>query len=106
MSPGEFKEIVRRTFNLKLLSREVGAIFAFFNNKDGDADMDHIDCREFLRYFIQLGITERAKVKSEQLEVIKSFELLNFFNSFMCIISVKERKIETEKKSTKRRFCH
>jgi len=78
MSPGEFKEIVRRTFNLKLLSREVGAIFAFFNNKDGDADMDHIDCREFLRYFIQLGITERAKVKSEQLEVIKSFELLNF----------------------------
>lgn len=72
MSPGEFKEIVRRTFHLKLLPREVGAIFDFFSNKDGEAaaaGLDVIDCGEFLRYFIHLGITERAKVKSEQIEV-------------------------------------
>lgn len=74
MSPGEFKEIVRRTFHLKLLPREVGAIFDFFSNKDGEAaaatGADVIDCGEFLRYFIHLGITERAKVKSGQIEVI------------------------------------
>lgn len=74
MAPGEFKEIVRRTFHLKLLPREVGAIFDFFSNKDGEAvvsaGLDIIDCREFLRYFIHLGITERAKEKSEQIEVI------------------------------------
>jgi len=77
MSPGEFKEIVRRTFHLKLLPREVGAIFDFFSNKDAEAaaatGADVIDCGEFLRYFIHLGITERAKVKSGQIEVMKHY---------------------------------
>jgi hypothetical protein len=31
MSAGEFKELVRRTFNLKLSASEVGALFEFFN---------------------------------------------------------------------------
>ena len=64
MSGGEFKELVRRTFNLKLNGKEVGAVFSFFENNSSS-----INCSEFLRYFLHLGITERAKVKSEQLEV-------------------------------------
>lgn len=31
MSAGEFKELVRRTFHLKLSATEVGALFEFFN---------------------------------------------------------------------------
>lgn len=31
MSAGEFKELVRRTFHLKLTATEVGALFEFFN---------------------------------------------------------------------------
>lgn len=34
MSAPEFKELVRRTFHLKLTGTEVGALFDFFNNSD------------------------------------------------------------------------
>lgn len=33
MSGGEFKELVRRTFGLKLTAQEVGALFVFFNQR-------------------------------------------------------------------------
>jgi hypothetical protein len=35
MSGAEFKELVRRTFHLKLSGTEVGALFDFFNNGEG-----------------------------------------------------------------------
>lgn len=34
MAAPEFKELVRRTFHLKLSGTEVGALFDFFNNSD------------------------------------------------------------------------
>lgn len=34
MAAAEFKELVRRTFHLKLTGTEVGALFDFFNNSD------------------------------------------------------------------------
>lgn len=34
MTVGEFKELVRRTFNLKLSPAEVGAVFEYFNAQD------------------------------------------------------------------------
>ena len=36
MQPAEFKELVRRTFNLKLTSPEVGAIFKIFDESDAE----------------------------------------------------------------------
>jgi Ca2+-binding EF-hand superfamily protein len=35
MEAGEFKELVRRTFNLKLTAAEVGAVFKMFDENDG-----------------------------------------------------------------------
>lgn len=36
MVPAEFKELVRRTFNLRLTSAEVGAIFKIFDESEAD----------------------------------------------------------------------
>lgn len=36
MAAAEFKELVRRTFHLKLSATEVGALFDFFNAADGE----------------------------------------------------------------------
>ncbi|KAJ1442366.1 hypothetical protein B484DRAFT_66814 [Ochromonadaceae sp. CCMP2298] len=63
MAGAEFKELVRRTFGLKLTAREVGAVFERFH-----AEKEEINCKDFLNFFLQLGITERAKVKSGQIE--------------------------------------
>jgi Ca2+-binding EF-hand superfamily protein len=97
---GEFRELVRRTFHLKLTPKEVGAIFGQFEtlkqlSKSGEVEtvsvptpvkptnrggitgrttardapvIDALDCGEFLNYFLQTGISERAKVHSQQLE--------------------------------------
>ena len=96
---GEFRELVRRTFHLKLTPKEVGAIFGHFAtlkqmSKTSEADnipiptptkpsnrgitgsttardapvVDALDCGEFLNFFLQTGISERAKVHSQQLQ--------------------------------------
>ena len=93
---GEFRELVRRTFNLKLTQKEVGAIFGYFASlkeisKAEDSQSaspskgtarggttsrstapaaieDSLDCKEFLNYFLQMGISERAKAHTVQLE--------------------------------------
>lgn len=36
MAAAEFKELVRRTFHLKLSATEVGALFDFFNAADNE----------------------------------------------------------------------
>ena len=59
-----FKEMLRRTFNLILTGKEAGAIVNFFDKK-GD---NNIICVEFLNFFVQLGITERAKEHKAMLE--------------------------------------
>ncbi len=42
VEPGEFKELVRRTFNLKLTGREVGAVFKMFDSREGlDEEEDY-----------------------------------------------------------------
>lgn len=66
LSAGEFKELVRRVFNLKLNIQEAAALFQFFNQSEDI--VNEIKSAEFLRYFIQLGITERAKIVTEQIQ--------------------------------------
>jgi hypothetical protein len=59
-----FKEMLRRTFNLVLNGKEAGAIVNFFDKK-GD---NNIICVDFLNFFVQLGITERAKEHKAMIE--------------------------------------
>jgi hypothetical protein len=63
MAPPVFKEMLRRTFGLKLTPREAGAIIKHLNNNTNN----DINCSEFTTLFCQLGITERSKVFSESL---------------------------------------
>jgi hypothetical protein len=71
MDGPEFKETVRRTFHLNLSPKEVGAVFAFINDRTPEYDSvpsDRIHCGEFVKYFLQLGLNERMRFHSEQLE--------------------------------------
>eukprot|EP01039_Chlorochromonas_danica_P011214 gene11214-12506_t len=69
----EFKEIVRRTFQLQLTAKEVGALFKYFEVRartrgTPTLPFDQIDCGEFLKFFLQVGVTERANLHRQQLE--------------------------------------
>lgn len=74
MTGPEFKEIVRRTFHLQLTPKEIGGIFGYFKERPGHTSshkqqrFDQIDCGEFIKYFLQLGIARRAEFHSKQLE--------------------------------------
>jgi len=59
-----FKEMLRRTFNLKLNGKETGALVSHFD-KSGKKT---VNCKEFLVVFLQLGITERAKFHKRMLD--------------------------------------
>lgn len=61
-----FKEMVRRTFGLKLTGKEVGALIRHFG-KTPDTHTDTIDCNEFTTMFLKLGFKERGKVHKEVL---------------------------------------
>lgn len=68
MPASAFKELVRRTFNLKLKPKEVGALVRHFAFQGAETkNRDEIDCSEFLTMFLLLGYSERAKVHSNQL---------------------------------------
>ena len=62
-----FKEIVRRTFNLKLSPKEVGALVRHFDKSEEGSGTD-IECGDFLNVFLQMGYAERAKMHRAQLE--------------------------------------
>lgn len=73
MTGAEFKEVVRRTFHLHFSPKETGAILGFFNRRQAASTgkkqpHDQIDCGEYLKYFLQLGVAERGRLHSEQLE--------------------------------------
>ena len=57
MEPHVFKEMLRRTFNLKMSPGELGAIISIFD-KDGDGE---IDGAEFLNQFFKIKHQERDR---------------------------------------------
>lgn len=69
MPPHVFKEMLFRTFNLKLTPKELGALILHFD-KDGDKN---IDCAEFLNVFFKLGFEQRSQWHRDQ--IIKQREL-------------------------------
>ncbi|CAM9103488.1 unnamed protein product, partial [Ectocarpus fasciculatus] len=64
VTPIVFKELLRRTFNLKLQPKELGALVQHFD-KDGKGT---VDCNEFLNVFFKLGYDERCRWHSEQIQ--------------------------------------
>lgn len=67
MTAAAWKEIVRRTFNLKLRPREAGALVRHFDKSEGNVGTE-VECGEFLTIFLQLGFAERGRQHKEQLE--------------------------------------
>jgi hypothetical protein len=59
-----FKDLVRRTFNLRLSPKDTGVLITHFDR----VGEQQIECSEFLTVFLQLGYQQRAEISSKQLE--------------------------------------
>ena len=63
ISAGLFREMVKRTFNVVLSGKELGAMVELFDkDKSGE-----VNCQEFLVFFSNAGYTERSKEHSQGL---------------------------------------
>lgn len=63
LTPGMFREVVKRTFNIVLTPSELAAMIAEYDNGSGN-----VDTSKFLVSFIKLGHEEREKRKAMQIE--------------------------------------
>ena len=81
MKPGEFNNLLRRTFNLWLTGKELATIVHEYKHADYD---DQVDSKLFLVKFMKLGFDERARRKASKLDQIRT--------------AAKEREIYLEKK--------
>ena len=63
LTAGEFREVMKRTFNLALDPKELGVIVKMY----GDPETNTIHCSSFVIKFIKIGIEERGKMNSQQL---------------------------------------
>jgi Ca2+-binding EF-hand superfamily protein len=65
MRAGLFQEMLRRTFNLKVQGKELGAFYAHWTK---DHPKKGVNCAEFTRNFCLLGIAERDKIHRAGIE--------------------------------------
>merc|ERR1711871_1284525 len=65
VSAGEFREMLKRLFNIKITMRELAALVSVF---DTDPKQNRIDCNKFVVRFVGLGFEEREKIHRAQLE--------------------------------------
>merc|ERR1711871_1777494 len=65
VSVGEFREMLKRLFNVKITMRELAALVSVF---DTDPKQNRIDCNKFVVRFVGLGFEEREKIHRAQLE--------------------------------------
>jgi hypothetical protein len=60
LTPVQFREILKRTFNLKFTLKELGALIEHFSVDDDDDDEEHtkikIDSKQFLNHFIKVWL--------------------------------------------------
>lgn len=70
MKPHEFKEQLKRLFNLNLTAPQLGALMSIFDaNGDG-----FITCQEFTKCFMAMGFNERAMALREERAKQKAIE--------------------------------
>ena len=82
-----FKDLVRRTFNLKLSGKDCGALVSHFD-KTGERN---VDCQEFLTVFLQLGYQQRSQLSSEQLAKQRSEDEARVKHNEMLLKKTTER---------------
>lgn len=69
--PHEFKEQLKRVFNITVTPKELGALITYFDKSNSR----NIDCAEFLIEFVRIGAEERNRQKKEYLAYQKSKEM-------------------------------
>jgi Ca2+-binding EF-hand superfamily protein len=71
LTPGVFREVVKRTFNVLWTSEELAAMVAEFDNGGGN-----VDTSKFLVAFIKMGAEERERRKAVELDKRRRTEIL------------------------------
>eukprot|EP01042_Synura_sphagnicola_P034063 gene34063-43696_t len=67
LSAGQFREQVRRVFNVTLTNNELSALVKFF--AVGGENENDVDCSTFLQHFTKLQREERNRISKEQQEL-------------------------------------
>lgn len=62
LSPGAFRELMKRAFGIYLNPKEVGAILQRFHQSN---NLNMFDGKKFIIYFIKLGFDSRAQRKAQ-----------------------------------------
>lgn len=73
LSASEFREQLKRVFNIQATPSDLAA-FLLLNNDDMPPAQDRVDCPKFLAHFLKLGITERDKMKQRLLSKARKIE--------------------------------
>lgn len=68
MKPGEFRDLVRRSFGLSLSPQETAALVSHLNFDKSGTPSDSIDSKKFCILFMKLGHQNRAAMKNEHIE--------------------------------------
>lgn len=72
LNPAEFREMMKRTFNFKMSSRELGALVSFFDVQMKKA----VHCTTFLNTFTQIKVTcEEFKGRSDEMAKSREYEM-------------------------------
>lgn len=71
IGPGEFRELLKRSFNIRLTEKELGALVKKF---ESHLCPNHVDCSMFVINFLQIGHSERHKMKVNALNLQKQHQ--------------------------------
>lgn len=75
VKPGEFRELLKRTFNLHTTRTELGALIRHFNADNPDPDNLLVECGSFIIQFMRMGQDQRDEMRLKQLEECRAAEL-------------------------------
>ena len=68
MKPGEFRDLVRRSFGLALTPQETASLVYHLNHDKEKKSSDCIDSKAFCILFMKLGHQNRSAMKNEHIE--------------------------------------
>jgi len=73
LTPAEFYDALKRTFNVHLSKKELGALIRIFDVNGAGS----IPCADFIIQFLKLGFEERSKINTLRLQKIQTTEEKN-----------------------------